>query len=199
MKADAAECDSISTINIIQEIPILIRLVCWCISYDMYGKQTERAIAALSYLSEVWDGGKTRLSSVQIADNRGLPRPMVAKLLTTLSQGHLVIGSPGPGGGYALARDPKQITLRHAFDLFERVDTSHTCPFGGGICGSGDPCAMHDRLVQTKKAFDHYLNDTTFECFRVQAQEQGHKATTIDAHPNQPRESWRAPLTRKAH
>ena len=48
----------------------------------MYGKQTERAIAAMSRLAEVWDGGRTRLSSIDIADNRGLPRPMVAKLLT---------------------------------------------------------------------------------------------------------------------
>ena len=62
----------------------------------MYGKQTERAIAALSRLAEVWDGGRTRLSSVDIADNRGLPRPMVAKLLTTLSQGGLAVNAVVP-------------------------------------------------------------------------------------------------------
>ena len=65
----------------------------------MYGKQTERAIGAMSRLAEVWDEGKTRLSAFEIADERGLPRPMVAKILTALSQAHLVTGSPGPGGG----------------------------------------------------------------------------------------------------
>ena len=69
----------------------------------MYGKQTERAIGAMSRLAEVWDGGKTRLSAFEIADQRGLPRPMVAKILTTLSQANLVTGSPGPGGGYCLS------------------------------------------------------------------------------------------------
>jgi Rrf2 family protein len=163
----------------------------------MYGKQTERAIAAMSRLAEVWDGGRTRLSSIDIADNRGLPRPMVAKLLTTLSQGGLVSGSPGPGGGYALARPPAEITFRQVYELFEREDVSHTCPFGGGVCGSGDPCAMHDRLLAVQGNVNRYLNETTFECFRVYVQEKGLKPATVDAHPDHPRETWRARLTRR--
>ena len=51
----------------------------------MYGKQTERAIGAMSRLAEVWDGGKTRLSAFEIADQRGLPRPMVANFDTRSS------------------------------------------------------------------------------------------------------------------
>ena len=78
----------------------------------MYGKQTETAIAAMSRLAEVWDGGRTRLSAVEIADKRGLPRAMVAKILSTLSQANLVQGAPGPGGGYALAREPGESVAR---------------------------------------------------------------------------------------
>ncbi len=41
----------------------------------MYGKQTERAIGAMSRLAEVWDGGKTRLSAFEIAEfNRSASR-----------------------------------------------------------------------------------------------------------------------------
>jgi Rrf2 family protein len=169
------------------------------IFFRMYGKQTERAIAAMSRLSEVWDGGQTRLSSIEIADSRGLPRPMVAKLLTALSQGSLVNGAPGPRGGYALARSPKEITFQQVHELFEREDTSRLCPFGGGVCGGGAPCPMHDRLVETQQNFRRYLAETTFECFRVAAQEQGHKPSSAPEHPERPRESWRAPLTRKPH
>ena len=163
----------------------------------MYGKQTERAIAAMSRLAEVWDGGRTRLSSIDIADNRSLPRPMVAKLLTTLSQGGLVTGSPGPGGGYALARPPAEITFRHVFELFEREDKSHLCPFGGGVCGSGNPCAMHDRLFAVQADVARFLDETDFERFRIFAQEKGYKPTAVDANPNAPRETWRARLSRK--
>ena len=163
----------------------------------MYGKKTERAIGAMSRLAEVWDGGKTRLSSIDIADNRALPRPMVAKLLTTLSQGGLVNGSPGPGGGYALARAPAEITFRQVYELFEREDGSHLCPFGGGVCGGGDPCAMHDRLLEIQGNVNRYLNETSFECFRVYAQEKGLKPTANDPAPDRPRETWRARLTRR--
>ncbi|MFM1889509.1 MAG: hypothetical protein RLZZ565_266 [Planctomycetota bacterium] len=160
----------------------------------MYGKQTERAIAAMSRLAEVWDGGRTRLSATDIAEQRGLPGPMVAKLLTALSQAGLVSGSPGPGGGYALTKAPDHITLQDVFRLFEREDTSTNCPFGGGVCGVGDPCALHDRLVGLQTMTRKLLRETTFEIFREAAQERGLQPTPPDAVPALPeRESYRAP------
>jgi Rrf2 family protein len=163
----------------------------------MYGKQTERAIGAMSRLAEVWDEGKTRLSAFEIADQRGLPRPMVAKILTALSQAHLVNGSPGPGGGYALARAPAEITLRQVYDLFEREDRSNICPFGGGICGVGKPCALHDQLVATQRNIREFLTSTTFDNFRIAFQEHGLTPASKDAVPEQPRESYRAAERRR--
>ena len=83
----------------------------------MYGKQTEAAIAAMSRLAEVYDKERTRLSANDIADARGLQRPRVAKVLSVLSQAGLVTGSPGPGGGFALARHPREITIYDVFIL----------------------------------------------------------------------------------
>ncbi len=158
----------------------------------MYGKQTERAIGAMSRLAEVWDGGKTRLSAFDIADQRGLPRPMIAKILTTLSQANLVVGSPGPGGGYALARSPADINLKEVYELFEREDHSNLCPFGGGVCGVGEPCALHDRLVGMQKDIRTFLNGTTFEIFRAASQDRGLTPAPQDSVPEAPRESYRA-------
>lgn len=158
----------------------------------MYGKQTERAISAMSYLAEVWDGGKTRLSAVEIATERALPRAMVAKILTTLSQAGLVVGSTGPGGGYALARAPGEIKFQQVFALFERENKSHLCPFGGGICGVGENCALHESLVSMQNGIKTFLNDSTFEIFRVAAQNKGLKPTKGVDVPEKPRESFRA-------
>ena len=80
----------------------------------MYNKKTETAIAAASRLAEVYDGGKTRLSVVEIATSRGLQRPFLAKVLTNLSQAGIVSGIPGPGGGFALAKHPSEIVI---FDI----------------------------------------------------------------------------------
>lgn len=163
----------------------------------MYGKQTETAIAALSRLAEVWDEGRTRLSAVEIADQRGLPRAMVAKILSALSQANLVNGSPGPGGGYALARAPREIRLREPYELFEREDTSNNCPFGGGVCGVGEPCAMHDRLKTMQGAIRKLLEDTTLEIFRVAVQEHGLQPVPKGTKPEVARETYRAPHARR--
>jgi Rrf2 family protein len=158
----------------------------------MYGKQTERAISALSYLAEVWDEGKTRLSAVQIAKERSLPKAMVAKILTTLSQARLVNGSTGPGGGYALARPPAEIKFQQVFELFERENKSHLCPFGGGVCGVGENCALHDSLVAMQVSVKKFMNETTFEIFREAAQNRGLKPSSLTVVPDKPRESFRA-------
>ncbi|MFZ9882197.1 MAG: RrF2 family transcriptional regulator [Phycisphaerales bacterium] len=163
----------------------------------MYGKQTETAIAILSRLAEIWDGGSTRISASEIAEQRGLPKAMVAKILSTLSLTGLVHGSPGPGGGYALARDPRLISLRQAYEIFEREDESSNCPFGGGVCGVGDPCALHDRLKLMQAAVRKLLDDTSFDIFRKAVQEGGLKPVARGVRPEAPRETFRAPLPRR--
>jgi len=159
----------------------------------MYSKQTETAIAAASRLAEVYDGGATRLSATEIADARGLQRPFVAKILTALSQAGIASGAPGPGGGYTLTRPPKKIRLFDIYRLFEREDTSDACPFGGGVCGVGEPCPLHGKLVEVQDAMDRLLHETTLESFRVAYQEEGLRPVPKGEHPDAPRRTFRAP------
>ncbi len=162
----------------------------------MYGKQTECAIAVMSRLAEVYDGGATRLSAADIADSRGLQRPFVAKTLSALSQAGLVTGSRGPGGGSALARDPKKIKLFDVYKLFEREDQKDTCPFGGGICGAGKPCPIHDRLVSVQQAMDRLLHKTTFADFRTgRAPRRPKTGSTAKRKTKGKRSSYRATST----
>lgn len=157
----------------------------------MYGKATETAIAAMSRLAEVWDGGKTRLSADDIARVRNLQRPFVAKVLTTLSQHGLVSGSRGPGGGFTLAREPRKIKLIDVFRLFEREDRSNACPFGGGTCGVGDPCPLHHKLVRVNEAIQDVLHNSTFEEFHLAAR-SGKALPAKKSARSKRRESYRA-------
>lgn len=157
----------------------------------MYGRQTETAIAAMSRLAEVYDGGSTRLSSAEIAEARTLQAPSVAKVLTVLSQAGLVTGTPGPGGGYCLARHPREISLSEVSALFERTDDSLNCPFGGGVCGVGEPCPLHDKLVRVQESMDDLLYQTTFEAFRKAYQDEGKRPTAKET-PAPQRQSFRA-------
>ncbi len=110
------------------------------------GKLAQQGIAAASYLAQKYDEEGSRVSAMEIADARELPRPVVAKILAALSQHGITTGTTGPGGGYRLARPPEHITLHDIVAVFERMDVRPMCPFGPNWCGNGPPCPMHDAI-----------------------------------------------------
>lgn len=129
-----------------------------------YGKMSGCAVAAVSALAEVHPAGTT-LSSQQIAVNRNLSQPLVAKVLTQLSQHGIVRGTRGPGGGYRLARDPAAITVLEIVEFFEGHRDPSSCPFGPGWCGVGDPCPLHGTLVAMSESAAGTLRGMTFAAF----------------------------------
>lgn len=131
-----------------------------------YGKTAQTAIAAVSRLAEVYDPAmRVKLNSADIAEKRRLPQPVVAKVLTILSQAGIVSGSPGPGGGYWLARRPTEISLYDVVNLFERLDDNVSCPFGPQYCGTGPHCPMHFDMLRIMDQVATFLKSTTFERF----------------------------------
>lgn len=128
-----------------------------------YGRSTQNAVAAISCLAEAYESQQKRLSAADIAQSRRLPKPFVAKLLTTLSQARLVRSSPGPGGGYVLAKPPSAISLLDIVVLFERDDENQrmTCPFGLGPCQASHPgCPMHDNMLKLDQQMNEFLRST---------------------------------------
>lgn len=136
-----------------------------------YGKVAQAAIAAMSLLAEHYtaEGGK-RLNSREIAERRKLSQAIVGKVLTTLSQTGLVNGSPGPGGGYTLARPPQAITLFDVVAPFDRLETTLVCPFGEGWCGTGPQCPLHSQLEELGQQISTFLKQTTLTRFQLTAQ-----------------------------
>jgi len=129
-----------------------------------YGKMSGCAVAAVSALAEVHREGST-LSSLHIAESRNLSQPLVAKVLTLLSQHGVVHGTRGPGGGYRLARDPAAITVLEIVELFEGHRDPSSCPFGPGWCGGGEPCPLHDTLVTISETASSTLGKLDFAAF----------------------------------
>lgn len=131
-----------------------------------YGKTAQTAIAAVSRLAEVYDAIKpVKLNSADIAEKRRLPQPVVAKVLTILSQARIVNGSPGPGGGYCLACIPDAVTLYDVVALFERLEDNVSCPFGPDYCGTGAQCPLHFDLLKIRDQMIAFLKTSTFASF----------------------------------
>ena len=127
-------------------------------------KTTQNAIAVMSRLAELFSDATSVASSRELAKSRNLPAPVVAKIMTELSRGGLVTGSPGPGGGYRLAQPPASISLKDIAMLFER-ETEGLCAYGPGWCGTNEPCPIHDSIVEMKQTFEDFLEGTTLAVF----------------------------------
>lgn len=132
-----------------------------------YGKVAQAAIASMSLLAEHYaSSGGRRWNSREIAAQRKLSQAIVGKVLTTLSQMGLVHGAPGPGGGYALARPPEQITLHDVVAPFDRLESTLICPFGEGWCGHGPQCPLHEQLDRIRQQITTFLQQTTLARFQ---------------------------------
>ena len=131
-----------------------------------YGKTAQTAITAVSRLAEVYDPARrVKLNSADVAENRHLPQPVVSKVLTTLSLAGIVSGSPGPGGGYWLARPPEGVTLYDVVSLFEQTDQNVSCPFGPDYCGTGPNCPLHTDMLKVREQMVTFLKTSTFARF----------------------------------
>jgi Rrf2 family iron-sulfur cluster assembly transcriptional regulator len=77
----------------------------------------------------------------------------------------LVRGTPGPGGGYTLGKKASDISLLNIVALFEQTATPSLCPFGHNWCGNGDPCPLHDTILQMIGKHQRFLEGTRLSVF----------------------------------
>lgn len=129
-----------------------------------YGNMAATAVAAMSALSESYERDES-LSSPKIAEIRNLSKPLIAKILTVLSQAGYVVGTRGPGGGYKLAKPPSEITIFEIVELFEGHRLTNACPFGPGWCMEKNPCPLHDVLFGLKDHGEEVLSKNNFGMF----------------------------------
>lgn len=79
-------------------------------------------------------------SAQQLALELGLPPPTVAALLKKLTRAGLVSSVRGAGGGYSLARAPKDISVAQVITAIEGPVALTECALGGGNCALEADC-----------------------------------------------------------
>lgn len=80
-------------------------------------------------------------SAAQLADELGVPRPTVAKLLKRLLHAQLLASVRGAGGGYSLAHAPHAISVADVVNAIEGPVALTECARGKGNCSLERGCA----------------------------------------------------------
>src|SRR5262249_19627305 len=84
-------------------------------------------------------------SADALAEITKVPRRYLHTVLQDLRRAGLVRSHPGPGGGYALARPPKKITILDVVNAVAPLERIHHCPLG---------IPSHQRLCPLHKEID---------------------------------------------
>ena len=120
------------------------------------GLHAVRAVAALARLPEGVYAG-----AAKVAKEIGAPQNYLGKLLQNLTHEGLVESQKGLGGGFRLARDPRQITLLDVVEPIERVSRWSGCILGRPECDDVNPCAIHSKWKTVRNAYLNLLQSST--------------------------------------
>jgi len=85
----------------------------------IFTKRSDYGLRAVLELAGHYSEGP--LSAREIAERGGLPEPFVKKLLQQLAVAQMARAVRGRGGGYVLAKSPKEISLRAVLEAFEEL------------------------------------------------------------------------------
>lgn len=102
-----------------------------------------------------------RRKAREIATAMDIPHKYLAQVLAPLVRHGLLVAVAGPGGGYALSRDPATITL---FDVIEASEGSlggGRCLLSGVPCDPENTCAVHETWRRAQQAMTAELHATT--------------------------------------
>lgn len=125
------------------------------------GRRADYAVRAVVDLARHHPGGGRRKAR-EIASEMAIPRTFAPQILAELVRVELVTSVAGPGGGYALARAPADITLLDVVRAVDGEPRSTACVLRGGPCRWEGVCAVHVPWTRAQDALRAELDRTTF-------------------------------------
>ena len=131
-------------------------------------KKADYGLMALKYLAEHPE--TPALSAKDVADAYGIPAQLLAKILQRLTKAGLLKSSAGMNGGYALARDPRQIS---AFEVIHAIDGPlflTSCTKGTKSCDLAPGCTIKEPLARVNETIIGVLKSISIHDLAEQEQ-----------------------------
>ena len=130
-----------------------------------YTTKTEYGLVALAHLARKTFGDSLTIKELAVQEK--FSPTYMEKIFQSLRAAHIVESHAGKQGGFSLARNPSQITLKeiidalegHTFDVFcePEVRENIVCTHFGGLCG------VRPVWAKTKELLDQFYNSITLE------------------------------------
>ena len=131
-------------------------------------KKADYGLMALKYLAEHPE--TPALSAKDVADAYGIPAQLLAKVLQRLTKTGLLRSHAGMNGGYALARNPRQIS---AFEVIHAIDGPlflTSCTKGAKSCDLTPNCTIKEPLARVNETIIGVLKSISIHDLAEQEQ-----------------------------
>jgi Rrf2 family iron-sulfur cluster assembly transcriptional regulator len=98
-----------------------------------------------------------------IAKRQRVKPKYLEQILFRLRQAGLIRGKKGPGGGFYLARNPREIRLKEVLDAVGESTAPLQCLLGKAdkYCAHVSPCKMKGCWAELRNEIDAFLNRNT--------------------------------------
>ena len=127
----------------------------------LYFEACSYTIRAMTKLALMRPDGYVLMSN--LCDEGDLPRHFVAKQFQRVVHSELLVSAKGPGGGFALARPPDQITLYDIVACIDGTEDFDQCVVGMVTCADHQPCPLHDKFKPIRAEIKRFLLQTTLD------------------------------------
>ncbi len=127
---------------------------------------TDYAIRSVLHLSGLPFGQV--MEAKLIAEEENIPMRFLLKIMRLLTQAGIVESYRGVNGGYALARNPSEITLLDVVEAIEGPIAINRCLIAPEYCSKkfSEHCPVHEALFKLQQSMVEHLKQYNFQMLR---------------------------------
>ncbi len=126
-------------------------------------KKADYSLIALRHFASRQRETGQAVSAKEVADDCGIPLPVLSKLLQKLGKAGFLISVQGTNGGYRLARDPGLISALEVIRAIDGPIVLANCFTADSYCGHVDRCTVRRPLRRIHEAILRLLESVSIQ------------------------------------
>lgn len=126
----------------------------------IFSKSFGYALRGILYIALVQEDEGRKVQVDEIAEQLGVPRHFMGKILKGLVKDGLLQSVKGPYGGFALASGTLNTSLFALIELTDGLNTFKNCVLHLRVCNAVNPCPLHFQMEKIKRNLHEVLLGT---------------------------------------
>ena len=114
------------------------------------------------------EGLDNKLDAKTLSEKGSIPLRFLLKLTRKLTQAGIVKSYRGVNGGYAITREPKDITLKDVVEAIQGPIIVTRCTYDSKACNANKigHCSIHKALINVQNSIVNELEKVNFEALK---------------------------------